>query len=347
MSINTRIDRKETTKYLVCNISNLLIAEKRCHRKVGYKNSVSRFDLNLLTKIYELHCELLNGKYTTSEGQVFEIFEPKYRLVTSTRFKDRIPQSSYVTNYMYPKIISTHIDNNCACVKEKGVEYARNKFKDILRKSFINDYCLKVDFKDYFGSIHHDMLFKELSSYMEDDWCNSYYQDVINCNKKCIGIGLGSEINQLSAVSFLNMLDHKIINFSNQYVRYMDDLLFIGTKEECKKILGLIRNESLRLKLNISLKKTYIQPVNKPIKFLGFTFLLHPTKKVTMKRIKQKLNNEKRKLKRMKRKNVPLERVLEHYQSVRAVMKKGNRSGVMKLDKYVNELFDIKKKNKE
>lgn len=167
--------RKETTKQLVCSYTKLIEAEKRCHRKVGYKNSVARFDLNLLTKIYNLRQELLNGTYKTQQGQVFEIFEPKYRLVTSTKFKDRIPQACFVVNYMYPYVISHHIPNNCACVKKKGTQYARDILKSLLKQSELNEYCLKVDFKDYFASINHKILFKELSNYIKDSWAMSYF----------------------------------------------------------------------------------------------------------------------------------------------------------------------------
>lgn len=330
--------RRETTKSIVCSYTKLLEAEKRCLRKVLYKNSVSRFDLNVLTRVYELRKELINETYTTSQGQVFEVYEPKYRKVTSTKFKDRIPQASFVVNYIYPKVISKHTYANCACVKYKGVDYARNLFKEILKESNrYSDYCLKVDFKDYFGSINHGIMFKELSKYMHERWTIKYFQDVINCNHQNIGIGLGSEINQLSAVTLPHCIDEKFIN--NRYLRYMDDIIFIGSKNECKYALDYIRKETNRLNISISEKKTYIQRIYKPIKFLGFTFLLKSNKVVTLKRIKQKLNNEKRKLRKIKNVCVPIDRVNEHYQSVRSVMVKGNRSGLIKLDKYFNKLF--------
>ena len=65
----------------------------------------------------------------------------------------------------------------------------------------------------------------------------------------------------------------------------------------------------------------------------------HPNGKITMKRIKSKLNNEKRKLRRMKKSKVAFNEILKHYECVRATMKKGSRSGVVKLDKYFDNLF--------
>ena len=329
----------ETTdaKTDVCKFTNLLIAEKRCHRGVGYKNSVSRFHMYVLSKVYKLHLELVDKTYKTQKGDKFDIYEPKHRVVTSTKYKDRIPQASFVLNYMYKFIIPNLIDNNYACIKNKGVDNARNAFKEILMMSSINDYCLKADLKSYFDSIKHEKLFYEMDELIPDAWAKAYYTDVVNSNGQDIGISLGSEINQLSAVSFLNKLDHLLDR--GRCLRYMDDFVFIGTKDECKKALALIESECDRLGVRVSAKKTYIQPVKNPIKFLGFSFLKHDSGKITMKRLKDKLNNEKRKLRRMKKSKVAFDDVLKHYQCVRATMKKGSRSGVVKLDKYFNELF--------
>lgn len=325
------------SKYDVCNLSALMSAEERCHRGVGYKNSVSRYHMLALSKNYDTLQELINGKYKTQKGDSFEIFEPKHRTVTSTKYKDRIPQTSFVLNYIYPKVISKLIDNNFSCIKDRGVDAAREEFKRILRLHTPNDYVLKADLKGYFESINHQKLFDVMSEYINDIWAMEYYQDVINSNEQEIGITLGSEINQLSAVAFLNKLDHMLDD--GDYERYMDDFVYVGTKNECEEVLKIIEKITSSLGLTLSKKKTYIQPLKQPVKFLGFTFLLHDTGKVTMKRCKDKLNNEKRKLRRMKKKNIPFDKIMEHYTCVRAVMKKGSRSGVVKLDRYFNNLF--------
>lgn len=327
--------RIETTFKKVCNFSTLVENMQRCKRKVSYKNSVARFDTNCLSKCYELYQELQEGTYDTKEGQSFEIYEPKYRIVTATKIKDRVVQSSFCKNVIYEEIVPCLIQNNCSCLKGRGVEFARNHFKEMLRKSDYNSYVLKMDLKDYFGSIKHDILINYMSRYFKDEkWVRWYYSNVINSNHKDKGIGLGSEVNQLSAVIFLNDIDHII---KGKYIRYMDDILYIGTKEECFSTLETIKKELAKLELTLSIKKTYIQPIKRPISFLGFRFLLKPTKRITMKKIKSKLNNEKRKLKKMVG-NIPDDRLAIHYQCVRAGLKKGNRSTVIKLDNYLKEL---------
>ena len=123
------------------------------------------------------------------------------------------------------------------------------------------------------------------------------------------------------------------------YDRYMDDFRFIGSLENCKEALAVIRKWAGDMNLKISEKKTFIQKLDKPVAFLGFTYLLHENGRVTVKRIRSKTNREKRRLRRMKEKGVPLERVADHYQCVRAVYKKGTRSSMMRMDKYYNSLF--------
>mgnify|MGYP003343085033 CR=1 FL=1 len=119
----------------------------------------------------------------------------------------------------------------------------------------------------------------------------------------------------------------------------MDDIRYISSKENVLKAYETVCEEAERLGLTLSKKKTFIQPITKPIKFLGFSFLKHADGSVTMKRLPSKINNEKRKLRRMKQANVPIERVEQHYQCVRATMKKGTRPSLFALDKYYNKLF--------
>ena len=336
--------RTETTADVaVCNLTELLKAEQRCHRGVGYKNSVARYHMLRLSKTYATLIELESGTYHTQKGDNFVIHEPKYRVVTSTKYKDRIPQASFVVNRYYPLVASNLIDNNFACLKGKGVDRAREALADILRESSIEEYALKVDFKDYFGSIDHRKLVEELGEHIQDEWDRWFLRDIFGSNGSDIGITLGSEPNQLCAVAFLNPLDHMLS--AGRYVRYMDDLVYIGSKDRVLAAYRVIQEEAARLGLNISKKKTYIQSLKNPVSFLGFTFLLHPTGRVTMKRKTDKLNNEKRKLRRMKNKGIPFAAVEEHYRCVRSVMKKGSRSGVVKLDRYFNRLFEEEIKN--
>lgn len=335
--------KEATIKTIVCALTSMYDSNKRNKLGIGYKNSVSRYNSLVLSKSYILGIECATREYITGQGGVMEITYPKHRIVRTTFYKDRMIQTSFILNYFYPKVLSKITENSHACIKGRGVDSARNRLKDILKDAPSDYYCLKMDITNYFGSIHHKELINEMMLYIKDEWCLWYYINVIKANNGEIGIGLGSEIHQLSAIMFLNNLDKIITEYKNSYIRYQDDFIFIGSKEECLSIKSFVEVYLDKKKLKISNKKTFIQKVTLPIKFLGFSFLKHSTGKITMKRLKNKVNDEKRRLRKMKRNNVPIEKVKQHYNSVRAMMRHGNRSGVYKLDRFVKELWsDIK-----
>lgn len=326
-----------TAQDAVCGFNALLRSEDRTHRRVGYKNSVSRFHMLKMSKCYQLSEELYGGTYRPEKGEKHEVFEPKYRLTVSSKYRDRVPQASFVTNYFYPTVIPNLTHSNCACIKGRGVDEARRIFKEILRNASPDDWCFKVDMQSYFASIDHEMLYQEMGEYIVDPWAMSYFKQTVRNTRRSVGLDLGSEVYQLSATSFLNRLDHMLDH--GTYVRYQDDLIMVGSKEECKKFLKIAKQEAARLKLSVSKKKTYAQPIKRPIRFLGFTFLRRPSGRVTMKRLPEKVRRERKKLKRMAEKGIPIERINDHYRGARECLRKGSRSDLMKMDRYYNKLF--------
>ena len=321
----------------VCGINAMIAAAERTHRRVGHKDSVARFHLLKMSNCNQICNKLIDDTYRPVDGEKLEVFTPKYRIVTSSKYVDRVPQSSFVTNYFYRVVIPQLAPENCACIKGRGVDYARDSFKKILMLADQDSYCLKADMKSYFASIRHDALYEEMYQFITDEWAKHFFQLTIENASNHVGLDLGSEIYQLSATSFLNRLDHLLRN--GKYLRYQDDLVYVGTYEQCVEALELIHSESERLKLTVSSKKTFIQPITRPVKFLGYSYLKHPSGRVTVKRLRDKYRNEKRRLRRMKAKGVPIERVHEHYQCVRDGLKKGSRSDLHAMDQYYQSLF--------
>lgn len=199
-----------TVQDAVCGLNALLAAETRTRRKVGYKNSVSRFHMLTMCKCWILLQELLNGTYKPEKGEKHEVFEPKYRVTVSAKYRDRVPQSSFVKNCFYPSVVPHLSKVNCACLKGRGVDYARNILKQILRNASMDDWCLKVDMKSYFASIDHEVLFEEFKQYFPDEWAFGFFKMTIENTANSVGLDLGSEVYQLSATAFLNRLDQRL-----------------------------------------------------------------------------------------------------------------------------------------
>ena len=291
----------------------------------------------VLSNCYKIHEYMLSPNYKVDPGKEFDIYYPKHRTVCSIPYRVRIPQTSFILNYYYPRIIPLLSTNNCACIKGRGIGLAHKIFKDVLRRSSRYHYCLILDIKKYFPSIDHDKLFEKMSIYLKDKWAKDFYILNVNSNGRIVGLDLGSEINQLSATTFLDMFDKTFS--AHLFIRYADDMRFFGTWSECNVVKDIVSDLLASYGLKVNQNKTYVQKVSKPIPFLGYTFLLHKTGRITAKRDKSKIKQEKRRLRKMKQIRVPFDRVKEHYNSVRSGLLVGTRSTITKMDHFFNYLF--------
>lgn len=170
------------------------------------------------------------------------------------------------------------------------------------------------------------------------------YQWVMNTN--FVGIGLGSQVSQIVALTLLNELDHFIKEklHIKHYVRYMDDFILIHPdkaylqycKTEIEKYL-----QSLKLTLN---DKTHIYQLKQGIIFLKWRYLLTDTGKVVRKMSDQSITKQRRKMrkfvKRLEEGKMTMNDVYMSYQSWRANALRGDtKSIVHKMDLYYKNLY--------
>lgn len=338
----------------VCSFHKLYKATQVCRRNVKWKDSVAHFSNHSLASVYKLKAKIDSGEYELSPYSVFVINEPKTRIITSTRFKDRVFQRSLCDNYLTNEISREFIPDNYACQKNKGTDKAREcvvrHLKTYYRTNGIDGYVLKVDIHDYFGSTTHAFATSAVRSRVRDDWAFKEVETIINSFESngdtSKGIGLGSQVSQLIQLAVLDDLDHFITEQLgiSLYVRYMDDFILLHKdkkhlhycKEEIIKFLG-------KIKLEISPKKTNIFPITQPVKFLGFSFKLHENGRVTKRILPTNLKNERRKLRKLANwviaGKMTIEKFDECYQSWRAFVKKTDSRGrMLKMDKYKNKL---------
>ena len=337
-------------KKRVCNISNLYKAMKGCRKGVKWKASVINYTHHGLLRVYILKKSILNNTYKPVEGPKFTIYEPKKRDITATRFRDRVPQRCLVDTYLYEEITSKFIDENCACLKHRGTDYARNILKRNLKELYaisgLSGYALKIDVKSFFGSIDHDVAKSIIKELINDSWAYQMICDEIDSHTCDVGIGLGSQLNQYIALSILNGIDHlcKDLGF-NLYVRYMDDIIILHKSKEALTLLrDLIEDELIKLKLRLNKNKTIIAKITQPIHFLGFSYKLHNTGRVTMKVLPAKISKRRRRLKAEAKLVLNGVLTIKEFQNLykggRDHLKKGTRSQLYKMDKYYNKLME-------
>ena len=297
-------------KEIVCSFNNLYAAMLKCKKGIMWKDSAAGFVKNGLVNCCILKDELLSGKYSIGKYTVFTITEPKKRVIVSTRIKDRVFQRSLCDNYLTNQITKSFIYDNAACQVGKGTDFARNRLKCHLqrhyRKHGCNGYILKCDISDYFGSTPHSVAINAIRKRVPDEWAASEVERIINSftqgTDPSKGMGLGSQVTQLTELAVLDDLDHYIkeVLRIKGYVRYMDDFILI---HENKAYLQYCREQIRRrlsaLGLKLSKKKTHIFPITQPLHFMGFSFRLSHTGKVIMRVLPKKVVRERRRLRKL------------------------------------------------
>ena len=169
-------------------------------------------------------------------------------------------------------------------------------------------YVLLFDFKNYFGSISHEIALKMINTEVKDDKLMNLIKESMKIytteeQVNGVGIGLGSELSQFIALLFANPIDHLIkddMRFKN-YIRYMDDgWVLARTKEELQELLDCIIKMAEKYKLTLNMNKTRIVPLNKGFTFLKKKVSLAENGSITINISPKSVIRERRKLKKLK-----------------------------------------------
>lgn len=177
----------------------------------------------------------------------------------------------------------------CASIKDRGILYAKNFIERKLDNSLNSKraipvekqykYCLKMDIRKFFDNVDRDILMGKLRKKIKD-------KEMLDLCKKIIdsvprkGIPLGYYTSQWFANFYLQDFDHnlreKLMPSYNvdTYVRYMDDMIILGSNK--RKLQRLMNDISTYLhdNLNLELKETssIFAIEDRDIDFIGFRF---------------------------------------------------------------------------
>lgn len=98
-------------------------------------------------------------------------------------------------------------------------------------------YCLKMDIKQFFPSISHDILLKFIRTYIKDERFMNLIEKIVSVTQD--GLPLGFYTSQWLANWFLTPIDrHITIDWGMRYyIRYMDDIvIFCSNKKKLHKL---------------------------------------------------------------------------------------------------------------
>ena len=162
-----------------------------------------------------------------------------------------------------------------------------------------------------------------------------------------VGLGLGSEPNQILAVAFPNAVDHFVTEMLGveAYGRYMDDSYCIHTdKDYLQLVMGLIEWKCSQYGIIINRDKTHIVKLSHGFTWLKKKISYGENGRIVVRPCRDSITRERRKLKKMRKMvddgRMTLEQVERSYQSWRGSMTKldAHRT-VVNMDALYRDLF--------
>lgn len=284
-----------------------------CKNNVMWKASVQNYMRNLEYNVSETLYLLEIDEFNFTDTREFYIFERgKLRHIKSIHIRERVVQKVLCLYCLNPLFHPKFIYDNGASTKNKGLTFAINRLKMMIHRHYAQygkeGYVLLFDFKDYFGSINHDIALKMIGTEVKDKRLMKLIEESMKVyttkeQVNRVGIGLGSELSQFIALLFANPIDHLIkddMRFKN-CIRYMDDgWVLARTKEELQELLDCIVKMAKEYELTLNMNKTRIVPLNKGFTFLKKKVSLAENGSITINISPKSVTRERRKLKKLK-----------------------------------------------
>jgi RNA-directed DNA polymerase len=293
----------------IFTFENLYKAYRKCIENVSWKPSVQKFIAEDLVLIINLEKKLKNGTFKSKGFYEFDIIERgKPRHIRSVDIEERVVQRCLCDFCLVPVLSRSLIYDNGASLKGKGQHFAIRRIKRHLREYFnkygVSGVVLTMDFKGYFDSIKHWLVYEVIDNTFTDERLLNLIHHFVDAFGD-VGLGLGSQISQILAITVANGLDHyvKEVLGVKWYGRYNDDMWFIcRTKEEAAMVAEKVIEFTKTLDLMIHPRKIKISPLTKGFKLMKIKFILKPSGYVLMLPDKKKVVSERRKLKKLKKK---------------------------------------------
>lgn len=242
------------------------------------------------------------------EINIYDGIRRKERVIIIPSLKEQILHHMII-NILKPIFLKSMYKHSYGSIPNRGGFLGKKYIEKWIKKDVKNTkYVLKMDIKKYFDNVSHKVLKEKLSKLIRDKKLLYVLNEIIDTIDK--GIPLGFYTSQWFANFYLTSLDHYIKEQlgATYYIRYMDDMVILGSNkrklhEMRRKILEYLnKNLELDMKENWQVfKLQYIDSSGKAhgrdIDFMGFRFYRHKTilRKSILMKMKRKVRHLKKK----------------------------------------------------
>lgn len=151
--------------------NKLYEASYATEKGVNFKGSIQNMKLNRLKRITDISDSLNNDDFKFDPPKCFQLNERGHeRSIKAQSVKDRIVLHSFNDNIFVPKTLPYLIYDNGASVKNKGISFTRDRFKEHLiwahRHYNGHFYILFIDFSKFFDNLDHHKILEYFSKFL-------------------------------------------------------------------------------------------------------------------------------------------------------------------------------------
>ena len=212
--------RKNVLYENMISYNNILSVYKKIKNSTKNKKEVYNYELNLNQNLLDTLFSLSKSTYVFSKYNIFLVREPKYRLIMSESFPDKVVNhlfSKYVLSYA---LQSTLINSNVATRKDKGSKEAYRLFIKYTNKLIYEkkkNYVLKIDISKYFYNINHNILMNMVSEKIKDERVLNMLKVILDTtdndyiNKTILSV-VNKEIYKVNKLNISTSEKEKLIN---------------------------------------------------------------------------------------------------------------------------------------
>lgn len=267
---------------------DMFVSGRKCCNGVRWKNSAQRFELHLFSGTAKRRREILERKWKPSNYVHFTISERgKTRPIDAPCIQDRQMQKVFTQKVLLPLFLPEMIWNNGASLPGKGFEFSKRELRKDLRWHFrkygLEGYVILIDFKQFFPSVSHEMIFRRHDELIRNKDLLDIANTIVNTVPGGKGLPLGVEPSQAEMIAFPSALDNYIkCQLSIKcFGHYMDDYyILVPPDKDPEEIMRLVIAKAESLRLTVSLSKSRIVPLTKPFKYCKAKYHLTETGKV-------------------------------------------------------------------
>lgn len=285
----------------ITSFENLLAAAKQAQRGKRYRDPVLEFNANLEAELFQLQRELRHQTYEPGAYTLFEIYEPKRRVISAAPYRDRVVHHA-LCNVIVPLFDRTFIPTTYANRVGYGSHRSLKKFVQYARSS---QYVLQCDICKYFPSIDIGILKQQIRLKLKCPktlWlCDRILDNAAiapNRHGKTVqpytpvdyfpgdtlltpmerpkGLPIGNLTSQFFANVYLNGFDHYVKEALKvrRYLRYVDDFALFSDDhsflQDCRRA---IETYLATLRLKIPPIKSQLFRTHHGANFVGFRVL--------------------------------------------------------------------------